>query len=600
MNRTATALLALLLISCSSSSPQKDAPEKDTGLAKDTTTEADTAPEEAAEKEPEGPGPLKAPAAYFGDLGFDRLDEAVEVAARKKDSIILLVADTMNARHLSVYGYERPTSENIDALARDGVLYTNYISNSSWTRPSMTTIMTGLPKKDHKVELNGPPVVASIETLAERFRKEGYVTYGISGNPLIRERWGYDQGFRYWHDVKSLGTKGFPPDQVLMRPVIKWLETVEDEPFFLMMFLTAPHPPYRPLPEWRKFLKTVPRGEINEHPFKEYREPLPEDEHDRIVAAYDDEVRYMDHLIGDLVATLKERGRAGNTSIMFTADHGEMFGQHNCYLHSYHMYEQTLHLPMIIHSPRVPVKKVYDDRPFTHIDIAPTLMDLAGLQVPKDLPGKSMIAAMADPDGHRERILFSQYNAHGVRREAVRNARHKLVHHHKVEARAAHALNELHPSLDNRPDPRNLPSLAWDEEKWKYFDLVEDPEESEDVYAEHKDSAEVKELVAAIEEHADIEVEKTAELSEELLEALEAAGYINRDDQKKDFVEVSVIKDDVRVRETPVDGRVVDKISKGDKVRYYEGDAPDQEGWCRIATTGKQDGYAICSALDLR
>ena len=467
--------------------------------------------------------------AYFGDLGLPRVERPVEIAPLKNGSVVLLVFDALNVRHLSAYGYERPTSPNVDALAKQGLQLVNHVSNSSWTRPSFTTVITGQPKRVHGVELGGESsrLGEEVLTLAERFKAAGYRTAGLSGNSLVRKGWGFEQGFDYYEDPITMEQKAFFPDRLLVERAEEWIDTVAaDKPFFLMLFMTSSHPPYRPPSKPRRFLSMVPDGPIIDHPFKEYRKPPSKGDHDRIVAAYDDEIAYMDSQVGRLLKYLKSKERIDNTVVAVTADHGEMFGQHNCYIHAYHMWEQTLRVPWILKAPNLPVHGVAFDRDTTHIDIAPTLLDMVGIPHDKEpLPGVSMVSRLASTQPYgEERIRLSQYNAHGVRRQALRKGRWKLIHHHKVDPSAAARLDELHPTVE-QPNPEDLPSLAWDKERYELYDLIADPKENKNLYETNRGRPETLELLAALKRHLGDKVE-SPEMSEEMIEALVNAGYL--------------------------------------------------------------------------
>ncbi len=463
---------------------------------------------------------------YFGEPTLPHVKKKMALPPLKGGSVVLIVFDAFNVKHLGVYGYSRPTSPNVDALAKKGIVSLNHVSNSSWTRPSFTTIITGQPKRVHGVELEGGNrLKSSVQTLAERFHDAGYRTAGFTGNPLVRKGWGFDQGFETYEDPITLGRKAFPPDRLFVDEAVDWLNSIDDKPFFLVLFLTSAHPPYRPPSKPRQFLSEAPPGEIIEHPFKEYQKALPKDAHDRIVAAYDDEVAYMDAQVGRLMEYLASSGKSKQTVIAVTADHGEVFGLHNCYLHAYHMWEPALRVPLIINAPNLPVSGVTFDRPSTHVDIAPTLLDLAGIPYAKDsLPGISLAAHWADSPGADERVRFSQFNAHGVRRQAVRIGKWKLVHHNKVEPRAARVLDELHPSVA-QPDPRDLPTLAWDKERYELYDLLKDPNENHNLFAEYQGKPELDRLMAVLEPSLHQKASKT-ELTDEMKEALINAGYI--------------------------------------------------------------------------
>jgi arylsulfatase A-like enzyme len=402
---------------------------------------------------------------------------------------------------------------------------TGYVSNSSWTRPSYTTILTGQPKRVHGVELNGHKLSDDVETLAERFAEAGYRTASFVGNPLVGADVGYSQGFEVYVDTKTMG-RMFPSDEALVDRAIRWLAREDPRPFFLVVFLTAPHAPYRPHLGYRRFLEEVPGGRIIERPRREYRQPLPAPDRDRIVAAYDGEVAFADAQVGRLIDFLAAEGALPRTTVLVTADHGEAFGEHNCYTHTYHMWEPVLLVPFVLVAPEIGSKNVRDDRPYTHIDIAPTLLDLAGVDYSGDeLPGISIARVLrGTAEVDRERLVFSQYDAHGVRREAVRKGRWKLVHHHAVPKSAASRLNDL--SQGSAPSrPRDLPSLAWDGERYELYDLVADPEERRNVYDENSGSSTLRDLRRGMESSLR-GTTVSGPLSEETMRVLTAMGYM--------------------------------------------------------------------------
>ena len=463
---------------------------------------------------------------YFGALPYKPIETNLIVEPKKNANVLLIVLDALNAKHLGVYGYLRDTSPHLDKLAKRGLVLTNYVSNSSWTRPSYTTIITGLSKREHGVELEGGwRLRPEITTIAERFKRAGYRTAGVTGNVLVRKSWGFDQGYQVYEDSITLNLKAFPRDNILINRAIEWLKGVRSKPFFLSLFLTSSHPPYRPPKGRRKFLSELPEGTIIEHPFREYKKKLPRLDHERIVAAYDDEIRYMDEELQRLIDYLSDSGRLENTVVVVTADHGEIFGEHNCYLHAYHMWEPVLRVPFILLAPNLQLDGFYDERPFTHLDIVPTLLDLVGIERDDDdLAGMSIVTALQDISLNHRRIMFSQHNAHGVRRQAIRDDRYKLVHHHKVEKRALKKLDELHPSV-LQPNPRDLPSLAWDKERYELYDLFDDPEELNNIFEEKKDSEEMSRLLNKLQLHI-VKKNEVKELPEEMIQALINTGYL--------------------------------------------------------------------------
>jgi arylsulfatase A-like enzyme len=484
------------------------------------TTSTEPTPEESREP----PAPLTTPAAYHGDLGLERITEPMEVRPVEGSSVLLIVIDALNAKHLGAYGYERPTTPHIDALAREGVILTNYFSTSSWTRPSMASIVTGLPKRDHKMELNCPPLDEAFDTLAERFKAAGFHTAGFVGNPLVRAKWGFGQGYDTYVDAEFLEDYGLADDADLARRAASWIKKQAREPFFALVFFTAPHCPYKPPAGFRRFFKGLPPGHIIGIPKREYPSGMKRGDRLKTIAAYDGDVLYADTQVGRLIAALRKRKLLERTHVVVTADHGEMFGEHNCFMHGYHMWDPVLRVPFVISSPSIPGSGMYDDRPFSHVDVIPTLLDLAGIDPDPELPGESIVEGLADPSSMRERVLFSQHNAHAVRREAIRKGRYKLVHHHPVARYDIERLNELHP---NRPvpDPEDLPTVAWDEERYELYDMTADPGELENLYEERKTEPETAELVGELAERLEGDDEVSIEVDDDLRKALEALGY---------------------------------------------------------------------------
>ena len=518
-----------LVLSCSSGSPEgsRDNDRQQTPTQSPPPKTPKESPVEIAPLHP-----LPVPRTYFGEPdGLTRMVEPLKVKRTKGSSVVLVVFDTLNARHLGVYGYSRDTSPGIDSLSREGLVLTNYVSNSSWTRPSMATIMTGLPKKKHNLELNCPPMNEDITTLAERFQKAGYRTAGFVGNPLIKAKWGFGQGFDTYVDATVLNNYKLADDADLAKRAISWLEKNGDQPFFMFVFFTAPHSPYSPPKGFGRFFEGLPKGRPIRIPRREYPGGMDPGDRAWTVAAYDGDVLYGDAQLQKLIAHLKKTGIFENTTVAVTADHGEIFGEHNCFMHSYHMWEPVLRVPFVLSSPALPISGAYDDRPFTHLDVAPTLLDLAGIDFGSpDLVGKSIGRALEDPNSGRERELFSQYNAHDLRREAIREGRWKLVHHHPVPLSATKTLNMFGHQNKGALKPEGLPTVSWEVEKYELFDLQSDPGELHDLFESHKTASQTVDLISALAKHLEDDPDGTIEIDEDLKKALGALGYIGLSD----------------------------------------------------------------------
>ena len=517
----------LTVIGCGNKPSQNDAETRGKGVSA-TPKAAASEPSDASDARKKADTHIsEATLALFGDLGKKPVTAPVNIDPLKKGNVVLLIYDALNAGHLSVYGYERQTSPFMQEFAKGGLTLTNHVSNSSWTRPSFTTIVTGVPKRVHGVEANGGwRLEPEIVTLAERFRRAGYRTAGFTGNPLTRGIWGYNQGYQTYEDTHTMD-RGFPPDKWLTDRARDWLASVGDNPFFLKIFYTAPHAPYRPLASARHFVKELKNGEVVEYPFREYKEPLDPADHRMTVAAYDDEVRYFDHQLGELRKTLKKMGVADKTAIFITGDHGEMFGQHGCYTHAYHTWEEALRVPMVMYLPWSKTDGVMTQELTTHVDILPTLLDMVNIPNSKadQMTGKSMFRIIGDGK-IEDRTHFTQYNAHGIQRQTVRKGRYKLVHVDRIYEAALERVNQLHEGIPHA-DPHDLPSLARSlkGEYYEVYDLIDDPAETTDLNKKMQSKPIYKELLDALSPEKE-ETEDDNQIDPEVLEALKNAGYL--------------------------------------------------------------------------
>lgn len=518
-------LIAIGCLGCNKSNEKKKLPaHQNSNSEKNTVSQTDKAAQAQKKTEVVTDESLVAKG-YFGKLPYSMVTPDSQITSKpKKPNVILLVIDAMNVKHMSTFGYKRKTTPNLTKLANQGIVFTNYISNSSWTRPSFTTIITGMTKKEHGVELRNRDVAMNITTLAEHFRLAGYRTGGFTGNPLTKGGWGFQQGYQTYVDTHTL-ERAFPPDFQLTQHAIEWMNRTNNEPFFIKIFYTAPHTPYRPVASAKHFVKQFKNGKVIEYPFREYKSPIKKDDYNMTVAAYDDEVRYTDRQIGLLVDHLETMGVAQNTAIVVTGDHGEMFGQHGCFTHTYHMWEEALRVPMVIYLPWHKTDGCFSDNLFSHVDIMPTLLEIAGIENHEagKLSGKSILSQMTRPK--KKKFHLSQYNAHGIQRQALRHGRYKLIHHHKVFQSALGRMNRLHANLPHA-NPNDLPSLAVDGERFELYDLVTDPKEKKDLYPTMKEMPEFKELYSYLAPLLGEKVEDDNQISPEILEALKNAGYI--------------------------------------------------------------------------
>lgn len=421
-------------------------------------------------------------------------------------NVLIVVVDTLRADHLGLYGYERQTSPHIDALAQRAVVFDTMYSQAPWTKPSVASIFTSLYPVQHQVLREGTDnqLAPAIETLAEILQKHGYRTAAVSENPHVQRATGFDQGFDHF-----TGIRGYKGDSgQFMRKAKSWLMEDSEKPFFLYVHLLDPHGPYAPddpgafLDGLETSQPLVREGKVGKIVDGEsLAVPLSAGDVAYLEALYDAEIREIDEAIGGLVEVLETRGLLENTVVVLTSDHGEEFLEHGAIKHGYHLYEESVRVPLVLLVPGLEARRV-DDTLAQHIDLAPTLLDLVGIPIPDHFQGRSLrraLAGEADAGG----IVFVATSWRNVERVAIRAGDWKLVQHR-------------------------------DQDRLDLYRLSQDPGEQNDVSAEHADVTRrlLEEYEAATRPIRGLSLEGgDGARDPEIEDALRAIGYTGGDDE---------------------------------------------------------------------
>lgn len=340
--------------------------------------------------------------------------------------ILLLTLDTTRADHLGFHGHTRDTSPNLDALAREGVVYTRAYATSSWTLPSHASLFTGKFTASHgaRYDPEGPlhlidvlenrPSAANFRarglppherTLAAILAEAGFETAAVVAGPWMKRVFGLDAGFAHYDDRDITHLDGRPAARVT-DAALAWLDSRSASPFFLFLNYYDPHGPYRPPLEFLHALE--PEAERIVHRRLDDVE---------LGLHYDAEIRAMDHHLGRLFEGLRARGLYEDTWILVTADHGELLGEHGKRGHGKYLTQPELHIPLLVKpaGPRRPARRV--DTPVQLVDILPWITRELGLERPPGIQGEAppdpahpVVAEAyplhaASPDGHW-RVLF--------------------------------------------------------------------------------------------------------------------------------------------------------------------------------------------------
>ena len=323
---------------------------------------------------------------------------AAEVARGGRPNVIIYLIDTLRADHLGVYGYPRPTSPNIDRFAQDSVLFLDASAHSSWTRPSVVSLLTGLLPPAHGVQGRADKLPASVRTLAEMLGEQGYETLGLVTNGNVGPTFGLDRGFSYFRHLRESTER--PEMHRLSDHLNEWIFRFLDNraddprPFFLYAHATDPHLPYTPPePFRRRFAAGVDPAIGQRESARAITSTRGGSEETRaaLVDLYDGEIAFNDHHFGRLLADLRQRGLYDSSLIVLAADHGEEFLDHGGWEHGKTLYSEQLHVPLILKLPGGAGAGTRVATSVSQVDVLPTILDLLAIDPPAVIDGRSLL-----------------------------------------------------------------------------------------------------------------------------------------------------------------------------------------------------------------
>jgi arylsulfatase A-like enzyme len=319
-----------------------------------------------------------------------------------RPNLVLYVVDTLRADHLGCYGYALPTSPRLDRFAREAVLWREARAQSSWTKPAMGTLLTGHYPITHGAELRSRRLAPELETLGDRLGRVGYQTAFLTTNPTVAARFGFARGFdvyRFLSRGEGRERRSYRAREV-HREVVEWLAQRDaTRPFFLVVHTLDPHDPYLPAePYKQRFAPDVDpqvAGYIRSAELAALPPAAARERARQMRALYDAEIAQNDESFGALVDELARRDLLARTAVVFTSDHGEEFYDHGAWRHAETLYEELLRVPLVVRLPGGALGGTVIEEPADQIDVAPTLLALAGVEIPAALPGGSWLPALA-------------------------------------------------------------------------------------------------------------------------------------------------------------------------------------------------------------
>jgi arylsulfatase A-like enzyme len=429
----------------------------------------------------------------------------------ERPHVVIVVIDTLRADRVGVERGGQSLTPFLDSLADRAVVYRNAYAPSPWTNPSVASLWTSRFPSQHGIVWFDTVLSESEETLAEILREHGYTTAGFVANPLLRAKHGFDQGFDV---LRTLGAqKGadgkaeiYASAEKVNEAALSWLDGLggmggDVPPFFLYVHYMEPHYPFDPAPDdLDRVLGGRPRpalGRINEALQNQDSAPIDEGLLQSVLDAYDAEVMGVDARLESLFLSLEERHVLSRAIVVVTADHGEELLEHGYIGHHQALYEESIRVPLLILAPEMegPAETTTD---VSLLDVAPTVLDLAGIARPESFEGRSLRPG-ASPGG-------TSYVVSELLR--VKIVRYKSPHERAVMG----AGRKLILGVGGRRE---------------FYDLSRDPLETD---PEALGDADRAELVSRADQVRALALERPAaptsrELDPETLEQLRALGY---------------------------------------------------------------------------
>jgi arylsulfatase A-like enzyme len=393
-------------------------------------------------------------------------------------NIVIVAIDTLRPDHLGCYGYPRPTSPEIDAVARESIVFDSAFAAGIPTTPSFTTLYTGLHPYRHGIvsHVGQRRLSERIRMLPQLARERGYVTVGIDN--LVAQGDGRGSWFARGYDHYSgyLYRPGRDQDARLADRAIEFIQQyTESDPLFLLVHLWSPHTPYGPLPPYDTLHYEPGTGAYD---MAEVRRIHPEyydafvgdmklehpDDYAYVVAQYDGEISQVDAQVGRIVRALRERGAWEDTAFVVISDHGEAFGEGNFHFDHHGLYDAVTRVALLLRLPGRGPGRV--GALVSTEDFLPTLAELGGMPLPPyPLTGASLLPLL---EGSAEEVRPYVVSSESTRQAslALRTPGWKLILPIVEDARGE-PLPDFY-GRPRRPDPL-------------LFDLRADPGERHDV-----------------------------------------------------------------------------------------------------------------------
>jgi arylsulfatase A-like enzyme len=414
-----------------------------------------------------------------------------------KYNVILIIIDALRAGNLACYGYNKSTSNNIDKLADTGVIFNNAFSTTNTTDSSLTSILSGKYPISHGIRTHAEQVTkeviskfekSDVAMLQELLNDHGYETVSID----YLNRF-YKKGFqkclpdstRTSSNLKMISKKFFKKatkeGEKLTRIAVKNIEelSTKNKPFFLFLHYWDAHIPYDPP---KKFLRYFPEYEYDhkeelakiikelagiwKRRLKKFSKGI--NRTNQMAARYDASIRYVDEQIGYIVEALQQKNIFDDTLLVLTSDHGESLVEHGIYFDHHGLYDESIHVPLIIKFPKIyPSKEI--DAFVQHTDIVPTILETLHVSLTQSFDGLSLMSMINTGDDIRNFIFAEE--SYTEQKKCIRTKEYKFISAETKNNALCRYCGVIHGGIE------------------ELYDLRKDPKETNNILSERPEIA---------------------------------------------------------------------------------------------------------------
>ncbi len=384
---------------------------------------------------------------YFPD---NTTNDAYRSPAHPADSksVILIVVDCLRADHLPFYGYEHETAPFLKTLSERSHQYLSCISPSSWTIPSVASLFTGVHPFQHGMASPADRFSRELKHIQEIYHESGQNTAAFITNDFLRAQYGYGRGFTYYEEkylARSLQEHSasnffffnafFHFKNILLHPrsvdpgsakwwcvgmppfnhkrisaeevtddVLQWIDLRSEKPFYMYIHYMDVHSPYDTY--WYPLFDKAAYKDQNDRK--------------KLINVYDGRIRYVDNQIKRIWNSLEDNGLLENTLFIVTSDHGEEFYDHGGTGHCTTLYEELIHVPLIMHVPGTSNRGMKHSHQVSLIDLPATILDYSGLKKPETMEGTSLLDALSDNGSAEQRLFMLSHTTRGRKNLATK------------------------------------------------------------------------------------------------------------------------------------------------------------------------------------